>query len=203
MNGRDVVRLGLLSAPRRPIVTKHAHRTSGVPLRVNCSCATRKQLRGPLLSVKNASPCADLELATHRRAMAEESTRVRHNTQRGRPSKRNGEDLPNAAVSRCEQRPVGMDAYPPSEQLLAFDAKQTPGSARFYIHAVEPETIRLTMCVIDGSTVIRPCRIIRRVFRQSDPFLRSHRVKHHVVGLGIQRCNVFAASGPRRRVKPL
>src|SRR5215471_2066524 len=41
MNGRDVVRLGLLSAPRRPIVTKHAHRTSGVPLRVNCSCATR------------------------------------------------------------------------------------------------------------------------------------------------------------------
>src|SRR5262249_7101344 len=67
MNGRDVVRLGLLSAPRRPIVTKHAHRTSGVPLRVNCSCATRKQLRGPLLSVKNASPCADLELATHRR----------------------------------------------------------------------------------------------------------------------------------------
>src|SRR5215467_3204178 len=66
MNGRDVVRLVLLSAPRRPIVTKHAHRTSGVPLRVNCSCATRKQLRGPLLSVKNASPCADLELATHR-----------------------------------------------------------------------------------------------------------------------------------------
>src|SRR5215510_12677802 len=65
MNGRDVVRLVLLSAPRRPIVTKHAHRTSGVPLRVNCSCATRKQLRGPLLSVKNASPCADLELATH------------------------------------------------------------------------------------------------------------------------------------------
>ena len=68
MNGRDVVRLGLLSAPRRPIVTKHAHRTFGVPLRVNCSCATRKQLRGPLLSVKNASPCADLELATHRGA---------------------------------------------------------------------------------------------------------------------------------------
>src|SRR5262247_3480122 len=66
MNGRDVVRLGLLSAPRRPIVTKHARRTSGVPLRVNCSCATRKQLRGPLLSVKNASPCADLELATHK-----------------------------------------------------------------------------------------------------------------------------------------
>src|SRR5262249_34723544 len=66
MNGRDVVRLGLLSAPRRPIVTKYAHRTSGVPLRVNCSCATRKQLRGPLLSVKNASPCADLELATHK-----------------------------------------------------------------------------------------------------------------------------------------
>src|SRR5215467_6902798 len=65
MNGRDVVRLVLLSAPRRPIVTKHAHRTFGVPLRVNCSCATRKQLRGPLLSVKNASPCADLELATH------------------------------------------------------------------------------------------------------------------------------------------
>src|SRR5215475_8722002 len=65
MNGRDVVRLVLLSAPRRPIVTKHAHRTSGVPLRVNCSCATRKLLRGPLLSVKNASPCADLELATH------------------------------------------------------------------------------------------------------------------------------------------
>src|SRR5215472_2382716 len=65
MNGRDVVRLVLLSAPRRPIVTKHAHRTSGVPLRVNCSCATRKQLRGPLLSVKNASPCADLELAPH------------------------------------------------------------------------------------------------------------------------------------------
>src|SRR5215470_7805000 len=65
MSGRDVVRLVLLSAPRRPIVTKHAHRTSGVPLRVNCSCATRKQLRGPLLSVKNASPCADLELATH------------------------------------------------------------------------------------------------------------------------------------------
>src|SRR5215831_1510392 len=66
MNGRDVVRLVLLSAPRRPIVTKHAHRTFGVPLRVNCSCATRKQLRGPLLSVKNASPCADLELATHK-----------------------------------------------------------------------------------------------------------------------------------------
>src|SRR5215471_6635047 len=66
MNGRDVVHLVSLSAPRRPIVTKHAHRTSGVPLRVNCSCATRKQLRGPLLSVKNASPCADLELATHR-----------------------------------------------------------------------------------------------------------------------------------------
>src|SRR5215467_3449582 len=44
MNGRDVVRLGLLSAPRRPMVTKHAHRTFGVPLRVNCSCATRKQL---------------------------------------------------------------------------------------------------------------------------------------------------------------
>ena len=65
MNGRDVVRLVLLSAPRRPIVTKHAHRTSGVPLPVNCSCVTRKQLRGPLLSVKNASPCADLELATH------------------------------------------------------------------------------------------------------------------------------------------
>src|SRR5215470_11915140 len=64
MSGRDVVRLVLLSAPRRPIVTKHAHRTSGVPLPVNCSCATRKQLRGPLLSVKNASPCADLELAT-------------------------------------------------------------------------------------------------------------------------------------------
>src|SRR5262244_2216456 len=39
----------------------------GVPLRVNCSCATRKQLRGPLLSVKNASPCADLELATNNR----------------------------------------------------------------------------------------------------------------------------------------
>src|SRR5215468_274405 len=52
MSGRDVVRLGLLSAPRQPIVTKHAHRTSGVPLRVNCSCATRKQLRGPLLSVR-------------------------------------------------------------------------------------------------------------------------------------------------------
>src|SRR5215471_13316525 len=34
------------------------------PFPVNCSCATRKQLRGPLLSVKNASPCADLELAT-------------------------------------------------------------------------------------------------------------------------------------------
>ena len=66
MNGRDVVRLGLLSAPRRPIVTKHAHRTFGISFRVNCSCATRKQLRGPLLSVKNASPCADLELATHR-----------------------------------------------------------------------------------------------------------------------------------------
>src|SRR5215470_15320084 len=48
----DVVRLGLLSAPRRPIVMKHARRTSGVPLRVNCSCATRKQLRGPLLSVR-------------------------------------------------------------------------------------------------------------------------------------------------------
>src|SRR5262245_53583524 len=63
MNGRDVVRLVLLSAPRRPIVMKHAHRTSGVSLRVNCSCATRKQLREPLLSVKNASPCADLELA--------------------------------------------------------------------------------------------------------------------------------------------
>src|SRR5215467_9175911 len=61
----DVVRLVLLSAPRRPTVTKHAHRTFGVPLPVNCSCATRKQLRGPLLSVKNASPCADLELATH------------------------------------------------------------------------------------------------------------------------------------------
>ena len=41
MKGRDDVRLGLLSAPRRPVVTKHAHRTSGVPLRVNCSCATR------------------------------------------------------------------------------------------------------------------------------------------------------------------
>src|SRR5215468_10265421 len=38
--------------PRRPMVTKHARRTSGVPLRVNCSCATRKQLRGPLLSVR-------------------------------------------------------------------------------------------------------------------------------------------------------
>src|SRR5262245_19215293 len=70
MNGRDVVRLVLPSAPRRPIVTMHAHRTSGAPLRVNCSCATRTQLRGPLLSVKNASPCADLELATHSRSRA-------------------------------------------------------------------------------------------------------------------------------------
>src|SRR5215831_11176741 len=124
-------------------------------------------------------------------------------TRTASPSKRNGEDLTNAAVARCEQRTVGMDAYPPCEQLLAFDAKQTPGCARFYIHAIEPKTIRLTMCEIDGSTVIRPCRVTRRVFRQSDPFLRSHRVKHHVVGLGIQRCNVRAASGPRRRVKPL
>src|SRR5262249_36230114 len=77
MNGRDVVRLVLLSAPRRPIVTKHAHRTFGVPLRVNCSCATRKPLRGPLLSVKNASPCADLELATHSRKPSSRRWRTR------------------------------------------------------------------------------------------------------------------------------
>src|SRR5215471_17559280 len=76
MNGRDVVRLALLSAPPRPIVTKHAHRTFRVPLRVNCSCATRKQLRGPLLSVKNASPCADLELATHNHRMRQEDDRI-------------------------------------------------------------------------------------------------------------------------------
>src|SRR5215831_16109591 len=40
MNGRDVVRLGLMSAPRRPIVTKHAHRTSGVP--PSCAHAPRE-----------------------------------------------------------------------------------------------------------------------------------------------------------------
>src|SRR5215813_6077602 len=124
-------------------------------------------------------------------------------TRTASPSKRNGEDLPNAAVARCQQRPVGMDAYPPCEQLFAFDAKQTPGSGRFYIHAVEPKTIRLTMCEIDGKTVIRPYRVTRRVFRQSDPYLRSHSVEHHMVRLGIQRCNVFAASRPRRRVKSL
>src|SRR5262249_41545620 len=67
MNGRDVVRLVLLSAPRRPIVTKHAHRTFGVPLRVNCSGATRKQLRGPLLSVRECVAVCRSGIATHMR----------------------------------------------------------------------------------------------------------------------------------------
>ena len=52
MNARDVVRLVLLSAPLRLIAT--CAPTSGVPLRVNCSCGTRKQVRGPRLSVRES-----------------------------------------------------------------------------------------------------------------------------------------------------
>src|SRR5262249_32196842 len=87
-----------------------------------------------------------------------------------RPSKRDGVDLLNTAVSRCKQRPIGMDANPACQELLAFDAKQTPRCARFHIDAVEPKTVRVAMCEINGSTVIRPCRITRSTFRQSEPF---------------------------------
>src|SRR5262249_21002297 len=101
MNGRDVVRLVLLSAPRRPIVTKHARRTSGVPLRVNCSCATRKQLRGPLLSVRECVAVCRLGIGY---SQPSGSSALPDDAQQKAAPKRIGLDLTAADYSALEAR---------------------------------------------------------------------------------------------------